>query len=310
MKLVRSTCADQYLQHGCVLAIGNFDGMHLGHQAIVRRMTEKAQDMNLPAVLMTFSPSPQEFFRGRLAVPRLTTVSERYLALENSGVDFMIVLPFNRKLARTDAREFIRRHIVDSLHTRYLLVGDDFRFGADRQGDYRMLAESGKEYGFETERLHTMEADGVRISSTLLRKVLKSGDLQHVERLMGRRFSMVGRVTHGDKRGRQLGFPTLNLPLRRVPPMTGVFAVLADFLDGERKTGVANLGCRPTVGGFRNLLEVHLFGFEREIYGKRTRIEFVKKIRDEMKFDSLDVLKEQIRTDCLQARALFDEQET
>ena len=191
--------------------------MHLGHQAIVRRMTEKARDMSLPAVLMTFFPSPQEFFRGELAAPRLTTVSERYLALRGTGVDSMIVLPFNQQLARTEAGDFIHRYIVGGLHTRYLFVGDDFRFGVDRKGDYRMLAESGGKYGFQTERLRTMEVDGVRISSTLLRKALKAGDLPHAERLMGRRFSMVGRVTHGDKRGRRWGFPTLNLPIRHEP---------------------------------------------------------------------------------------------
>ncbi|MYD75069.1 MAG: bifunctional riboflavin kinase/FAD synthetase [Gammaproteobacteria bacterium] len=305
MKLARSIRESIRPADGCVLTIGNFDGVHRGHREIVRRLVESSREMDLPAILMTFFPSPQEFFRGDAAAARLSSVTSRYLCLTDSGIDTLLALPFNRKLAQTSAEDFILEYIVLGLGTRYLMVGDDFRFGAGRRGDYAMLEKYGGQYGFGVTRCAAVEVDGTRISSTRVRRALEAGDMREAERLLGRRFDIVGKVQHGDRRGRQWGFPTLNLPFRRKPPMTGVFAVRVDLGDTRQHRGVANLGTRPTVDGMRTLLEVHLFDFDEQVYGCRVRVEFVEKIRDECRFGSFDALKAQIARDCETAQGIL-----
>jgi riboflavin kinase/FMN adenylyltransferase len=306
MKLVRTICRDLLPESGCVLTIGNFDGVHLGHQSIVSGLVAKAQAMNLPAVLVTFAPSPQAYFLGEKAAPVLSSITSRYIALHGAGIDTLVALPFNRSLATTTAMEFIKRYIVEGLHTKHLFVGDDFRFGAGRQGSYQMLCDQGQQFGFSVERVDTIYDSSERISSTRIRDALAEGDLPEAARLMGRNYSMTGKVAHGDKRGRQWGFPTLNLPLRKKPALRGVFSVVVHLDDGSRVNGVANLGNRPTVDGLKTLLEVHLFDFSSEIYGRRICVEFIDKIRDEKKFDSFDALKQQIMADCETARASFN----
>ena len=310
MKLIRTIYPDLFPSSGCVLTIGNFDAVHLGHQDIVRRLVDKGQAQGLPAVMITFSPSPQQFFKGEEAGPELTSITARYLLLDNSGLDALIVLPFNKALANTSAEDFIEKYIIQGLHTRYLLIGDDFRFGARRTGNYQMLVEAGQSAGFKVDRIETVSLSDERISSSRVRMALRNGDLDVVSKLIGRPYSMVGRVAHGDKRGRQWGFPTLNLPLRKTPPLRGVFSVVVKFENGDQVNGVANLGNRPTVNGLKTLLEVHLFDFSGEVYSQRVCVEFIQKIRDEQKFDSFDDLKKQIMNDCETARVSLNNLKT
>ncbi|MCY4227733.1 MAG: bifunctional riboflavin kinase/FAD synthetase [Gammaproteobacteria bacterium] len=303
MKLARSIQACGKPEMGCVLTIGNFDGVHRGHREVVRGLVERSRKMGLPAILMTFFPTPQEYFRAEEAAPRLTSLTTRYLYLKDSGIDTLIALPFNRSLAQTSAEDFILEYIVEGLNTRFLMAGHDFRFGSRRRGDYAMLKSFGLDHGFELTRCTTVEEAGGRISSTRIRQALNDGDLKLAERLLGRRYEIIGRVQHGDQRGRRWGFPTLNLPFMHKPPMFGVFAVRVD-IDAQMHEGVANLGARPTVDGERILLEVHLFDFSQEVYGRRVRVEFIQKIRDEQRFDSFDALKQQIAEDCKTAQLI------
>lgn len=291
---------------GCVATIGNFDGVHLGHQAVLGQVTEKAQVLGLEAAVITFEPQPQEYFAPEAAIPRLTRLREKYQALSRFAIDRLLVLPFNRRLAALSARDFIERVLVRGLAVRYLVVGDDFRFGHGREGDFAMLQAAGREHGFQVVNMHTFRIGGERVSSTRIRAALAAGDLGTAECLLGRPYRMSGRVAHGDKRGRSIGFPTANLHLhRRSVPVQGVFAVEVFGLEGEPLPGVANVGNRPTVDGRRTLLEVHLFDFDDDIYGRYVHVDFLHKLRDELRFASLDELKARIGADADQARAFF-----
>ncbi len=306
--LARSLDEITIAHNGCVLTIGNFDAVHIGHQKILRQLVKVGDNLGLPVVVMTFIPSPEEYFRKQQTSARLTTASGRYFALRQHRVDMMLALPFNQTLAQTSAAQFIKQYLVDGLNAKYILIGDDFKFGQARQGDYRLLKAAGQEHGFTVERFETVEDGSGRVSSTRIRALLNEGDLDGAKQLLGRSFSLVGRVIHGDKRGTEWGFPTANLPLNRTLPMRGVFAVtVRDETDGYANAinGVANLGQRPTIGGMKTLLEVHLLGFDKQIYGHRICVEFVKKIRDEAKFDSFDALQRQIFSDCEHAREYF-----
>lgn len=313
MRLFRSIneiiIADIIPDKGCVLTIGNFDAVHIGHQKILQQLVDVGDELGLPVVVMTFAPSPEEYFRQQQAAPRLTTISSRYFALRQHRVDVMLALPFNQMLAQTSAQEFIKRYLVDGLNAKYILIGDDFKFGQGRQGNYPLLRDYGKKYGFKVARFETVKDGGGRVSSTRVRKLLAEGNLDGAKKLLGRPFTMVGRVVHGDKRGREWGFPTANLPINRTLLMSGVFAVtVRDDAVGVRTdaiNGVANLGKRPTIGGMKTVLEVHLFDFNAQIYGHRFCVEFIKKIRDEQKFDSFKALQEQIYRDCESVRKIF-----
>ena len=307
IQLIRSLNKQYFEENGCVITIGNFDGIHIGHQAILRQLLEKAKSLSLPAVVMTFLPSPEEFFRGKCAAPRLSSLSDRLLILDKLNIDAIIVLPFNQKLASTTAEQFVENILLKQLNAKYVLVGDDFKFGANKKGDFQFLKGYADRGQFELSRKQTIADNDARISSTRIRAALFDGELAQAKSMLGRNYSWVGRVIHGDKRGRQWGFPTLNLPVNRVPPFTGVFAVAVEGAGDSKCYGVANLGKRPTVGGLKTLLEVHLFDFSKEIYGNRICVEFVKKIRDEKKFDSFDALKDQIMDDCKIARSFFIE---
>ncbi len=306
MQIIRNLQNLKPRHHGCVATIGNFDGVHLGHQAVLGQLAEKADELDLPLTVVTFEPQPQEVFCSEQAPSRLTRFREKVQALRRYSVDRVLVLHFNKRFSKQSPDEFIQRLLVDGLGVKYLVIGDDFRFGKDRAGDFAMLQAAGRQQGFEVVNMHTFALDGERVSSTRVRAALDKGDLNAAEKLLGRRYRMSGRVAHGDKKGRTIGFPTANIHLHRIStPLRGVFAVELFGVTGEPLPGVANLGTRPTVGGLRTLLEVHLFNFDHDIYGRHVHVDFLLKLRDERRFESFGALKAQILRDAGQARAFF-----
>jgi riboflavin kinase/FMN adenylyltransferase len=306
MQLIRGLHNLHPDRHGCVATIGNFDGMHRGHQAVVDQCRRQARQLGLPLTLVTFEPQPREFFAAVSAPPRLTRLREKLQVIAAHGVERVLCLRFDAQLAQLDAEEFVRRILVDGLHVRYLVVGDDFRFGRQRAGNFATLQQAGARHGFAVADMDSCLVDGQRVSSTRVRDALQQGDMVRAARLLGRAYAMCGRVAHGDKRGRTIGFPTANIYLHRVnSPLAGVFAVEVTGLGGTAVQGVANIGCRPTVDGTRALLEVHLFDFDRDIYGAHVQVNFRHKLREERRFDSLQALHAQIRLDAQQARDFF-----
>lgn len=306
MQIIRGTYNLKPEHHGCVATIGNFDGVHLGHQAVLGQLAEQAEKLCLPLTVVTFEPQPQEYFQPDQAPPRLTRFREKVQALRRYAVDRVVALRFNRAFSQQSPEAFIRHLLVDGLGVKYLVIGDDFRFGKDRAGDFAQLQAAGRRHGFEVVNMHTFVLDGERVSSTRVRSALAAGDLNAAEKLLGRIYRMSGRVAHGDKKGRTIGFPTANIHLHRInTPLRGVFAVQLFGLEGEPLCGVANLGTRPTVGGMKTLLEVHLFDFEGDIYGRHVHVNFLHRLRDERRFDSFDALRAQIQCDVDQARHFF-----
>ncbi len=292
---------------GCVATIGNFDGVHLGHRAVFQRLSAQGRSLGLPATVITFEPQPMEFFAPERAPARLTRLREKLDALQHCGIEQVALLPFGPRLAAMGARDFVRELLVDCLGVRFLLVGDDFRFGHGRQGDYALLEAMGRDHGFAVEDLNTVTHGGERISSTRIREALARGDLGQARHLLGRPYRICGRIGHGDKRGRTIGYPTANINLhRRVSPLRGVYAVMVDGVADRPCPGVANIGTRPTVtGDTRYLLEVHLFGLSSDLYGRHAQVEFRLKLRDEQRFDSFPALKAQIDRDAVAARAFL-----
>lgn len=297
-------------QQGGVVTIGNFDGVHLGHQALLRETVEKARELNVSSLVMTFEPHPFEFFGGEnTTIPRLTRMREKFLALRDCGIDHVLIIPFNHELAGKSASDFVKEYLYQSLRPVHVMVGDDFHFGRKRQGDIHLLTELGQQYGFTASAMPTLEMDGERISSTRVRKVLHDGDHQLVRRLLGRPYTMQGRIRHGEQLGRQWGFPTANIFLHRaMTPLMGIYTVLVHGLADQPLPGAANLGVRPTVNGTRTLLEVHLLDFNQEIYGRYVTVEFCEKLRDEVRYPSIELLKEQIAKDVAVSRHYFQEQ--
>ena len=290
------------------LTIGNFDGVHLGHQAMLAKLRAAAEARGLPACVMTFEPHPREFFAPDQAPVRLTSMREKLELLRQHGVERTHVLRFNFALAQVTAADFIGRILVRGLGVRWLQVGDDFRFGARRAGDLAMLRAQAAQQGYEVEGMATVELDGARVSSTAVRDALAAGNVEKAERLLGRPYSISGRVIGGDRLGRQLGFPTANVQMKHNrPPLTGIFAVRFVRADGRPLQGVASLGVRPTVKaqGSAPVLEVYIFDFKEEIYGELVRVEFLHKFRDEAKYVDLDTLKAQIARDVADTRAYF-----
>jgi riboflavin kinase/FMN adenylyltransferase len=304
--LIRGLHNLRAFHRGCVATIGNFDGVHLGHQAVLNALTGRARAASVPSLVITFEPQPMEFFRPAQAPARLTRLREKLEAIDACGIDRVLLIRFDAGFAGIDATAFIRDVLVEKLGVRHLYVGDDFRFGRDRAGDFAMLRTMGLEHGFGVQSLDTVADEGVRISSTRVREALQEGDLAHAARCLGRRYRICGRVAHGHKRGRTIGFPTMNVALlRRSTPLRGVFAVSVLGLADEPLPGVANIGNRPTLkGDNRFLLEVHLFDFSNEVYGRHVEVDFIERIRDEHKFESFDALRAQIRRDVEQARAI------
>ena len=289
-----------------VLAIGNFDGVHLGHVALMRQLLAASAQFGVAPTVLTFEPHPREFFTPQSAPARLTTLREKLELLAESGVQQAMVCPFNAAFAALSADQFIEQVLVGALRVKHLIVGDDFRFGRGRTGDFSLLQAAGVRYGFSVESMQSVMIEDERVSSSGVRRALAAGDMAHAARLLGRPYVIDGHVAHGDKIGRQLGFATANIRIRHNPlPMTGVFAVEVGGLGEAAMRGVANLGVRPTVGGTRPLLEVHLFDFDRDIYGTHISVRFVHKLRNEQRFPNFDALKAQIAADAAAARAFF-----
>ncbi len=308
MELIRGLHNLRDRHRGCVATIGNFDGVHLGHRKVLAQVKAKAAELGLPSVAIIFEPQPREFFGGEQVPPRLTRFDEKVRLLAAEGVDRVLCLTFNSRLRQMSAVEFIDELLLKGLAVEHFVVGDDFRFGCDRKGDFNMLIEAGTRHGFSVEHTATFMLEADRVSSTRVRQALLDKDFALAERLLGWRYAVTGRVMHGQKLGRQLGVPTANVRMHRYPcPLRGVFAVHA-LLGGERLEGVCNVGVRPTVSGRQPVLEVHLLNYSgEEIYGRLMRVEFLHFIRDERAFDGIDALKTQIETDIDHVRAWFDQ---
>jgi len=290
--------------HSTVLTIGNFDGVHRGHRALLARLTGLAQQAGLPAAVMTFEPNPREFFAPQSAPARLASLREKLQLLAECGVDQAYVCAFNQRFAALGADAFVER-IVRGLGVRHLMIGDDFRFGKGRSGDFALLQQAGKEHGFGVEAMETLVHEGERVSSSAVREALDAGDLEHAERLLGRPYCISGRVIHGQKLGRKLGYATANIQLKRLKaPLSGIFVVTVDGIGARQYEGVASLGVRPTVSASgKPTLEVYIFDFEGDLYRAHLRVNFLHKLRDEAKFDSLDALQSQIARDVADAKA-------
>ena len=293
----------------CALTIGNFDGVHRGHQALLAQVTASARRLGLEAAVMTFEPHPREYFAQRSgdlskAPARIANLRDKLESLENAGVDRVIVEHFNEHFASMSPDEFTQRVLVDGLHVKWLMVGDDFCYGARRAGNVALLAEAGKHYGFEVHSLPAVLHDATRISSSAVRAALAAGDFDATRALLGHPYSMSGHVIHGQKLGRTLGFPTLNLRVVHRPALAGIFVVQVHGLADRPLPAVASLGVRPTVeDAGRMLLEVHIFDWNQPCYGKLVRVEFLTRLRDEEKYIDLPTLTAAIERDAQQARA-------
>jgi riboflavin kinase/FMN adenylyltransferase len=290
---------------GCVLTIGNFDGVHRGHQLLLTQLISKSAELGVPSTLMTLEPAPREFFRGATVPARLTRFREKVTLLERTGLDRIVCLPFNERIASIPAEWLVDDLLHKLLGVKYVVVGDDFRFGKGAAGDYAMLQDAGARLGFEVAHLGTLSLDGVRVSSTRIRECLSVGNFALAEELLGHPYFIMGRVVYGRQLGRTLGVPTANIQLQRYrAALDGVYAVKVIGLERDY-VGVANIGIRPTVDGKEPLLEVHIIDFDRDIYGELITVEFRHKIRDERTFDGLDALKAQIHYDLETAREWF-----
>lgn len=287
---------------GCVVTIGNFDGVHHGHRMLLDHLAAKSRELGVPSLLITFEPTPREYFRGDQVPARLTRFHEKITLLRDTALDRVLCLPFNERTANTTPEWVIDELLKRQLDIRYLVVGDDFRFGKGARGDYDMLKAAGDRLGFGVSHMGTLTYDHDRVSSSRVREILAAGDFELAEKLLGYPYFIMGRVVYGRQIGRTIGVPTANVPLHRYrAALEGVYAVTVSGLEREYG-GVANIGVRPTVQGREPLLEVHLFGFKGDLYGRRLRVVFRHKIREERAFSGLPALKTQIRKDIATAR--------
>ncbi len=306
MELIRGLHNIRPHHRGCVATIGAFDGVHLGHQAVLKRLLEKSRELGLPALVITLEPLPREYFAPKKAPARLMSFREKAKALDVVGIDRLLRINFDKALSEVTAEDFITEIFYRKLAIKYMIVGDDLRFGHERRGDFQLLKRMGKNLGFEVEATNTLTVLNERASSTRIRETLGNADFQLAEKLLGRPYSISGKVVYGKQLGRHLGAPTANLKLNRIKAaMSGVYAVEV-LLDGEMIPGVANVGTRPTIDdGLTAILEVHLLNFSADIYGKHLTVVFREKLREEKKFESLDALKMAIRQDCEHAKQRF-----
>lgn len=305
MELIRGLNNLKASHFGCVLTIGKFDGVHQGHQAVLKNVIEQARRLGLPATVMVFEPHPEEVFTPETAPARISPLAEKYQLLKAQGVDRLLCVRFNAQFAAQSPDEFIEHLLVDKLGVKFLVVGDDFRFGKGRQGDFARLEQAGQRFDFEVVSTQSYRMEDCRISSTAVREALAEGNFSLANTMLGRSFFISGRVIHGEKKGRTIGFPTANVLLNRCQtPITGVFAVKLN-IDGTLYTGVANIGSRPTVNGQRKQLEVHIFDFTGSIYGQHITVVPVARIRDEKRFSSLEALREQIALDVAKAKHIL-----
>ena len=312
LQIIRGVHNCRKIHQNGVLTIGNFDGLHLGHQKILEQLRIEAERHNTHSCLMTFEPLPREYFaRGKPTATRLMSRSEkvRVLSTIDAGIrpDYLLFLRFDQSLANMSAKQFIETILVDKLKVRSVIIGDDFRFGCDRKGDFSLLQKYGKKYQFSVIKMDSHCIKNERVSSSLIRDALTNDALTKADKMLGRAYTICGHINHGDKRGRTIGFPTANIHLQRTEtPLSGVYSVTMHSKKFGDVAGIANLGRRPTVGGERVQLEVHLFDFDQSIYGMHVCISFQHKIRDEVKFESFDDLKQQIKIDCEKAKRLLE----
>lgn len=307
MKLIRSLHNLKPASVPRIVTIGTFDGVHIGHQALIKEAIIAANKMGGEAMVLTFEPHPAEYFSGdRVLVPRLTRFREKAAALLLYHPDSALFLEFNQLVAEKSPSEFVSDILVSAMGAQHVIVGEDFRFGAKRAGNVATLAELGQAFGFSVQVMKDVMYDGQRISSTRVREALMAGDLVLAERLLGRPYGMQGRVRHGNQLGRTLGFPTANIFVHRaLSPVNGIYAVTVKGLSDRPLLGAAYVGTRPTVDGVKTLLEVHLLDFNQDIYGAYVDVTFCQKLRDDERFFSLDELKRQIARDVENARAYF-----
>jgi len=306
MEFVRGLHNLRVRHRGCVATIGVFDGLHVGHQAMLRGVLKHARAHSLPATVVSFEPTPREYFAGERAPARLSKLREKFEALAAFGMDRFVCLRFDAHMRAVSPTRFIDEVLVRGLAVRHLVVGHDFRFARDREGTVDTLREAGRRHGFSVEKIEPFLVDGERVSSSLVRSALAAGDLVRAALLLGRPYRMSGRVVEGEKLGRRLGFPTANLRLHRtVVPLWGVFAVRVHGIETTPLDGVASLGTRPSVNGREPLLEVHVFGFEGKLYGRHLAVDFIARLREERWFPTLDALVEQMRNDAAAARRIL-----
>lgn len=305
MKLIRGITSLSVTAEPCVATIGNFDGVHLGHQMVISTLVAEARRRGVNSTVITFDPLAREYFAPDASL-RVQTVEQRLADLTALGVEQVLLIDFNQEFASYPPEQFIQEILVDGLRVKSLSIGDDFRFGHQRAGDFALLRDAGQRFGFSVNAHDTFRFDGERVSSGRLRDAIKQGDFSGAADLLGHSYTIVGTVCRGDQRGREIDFPTANILLdSKRFAVHGVYAVIARLTDGRGLYGVANVGQRPTVGGVENRLEVHLFDFNQDIYGQELAVEFVQKIRDEKKFESFSTLREQINLDAQFARSIF-----
>jgi riboflavin kinase/FMN adenylyltransferase len=307
-RLFRDVDGGALFPHGSVVCIGAFDGLHLGHRALVRHAVARARDLSVPAVALSFEPLPREFFSRDLPPPRLTLARGKYQGLRVLGADSVGLLRFDAHLSAMSAEEFVRKLLIGRLGAREIWIGPDFRFGHRRGGDLPLLRNMGRELGFAADEIEPVLLQGERISSTRIREALRSGDFTDAARLLGRAYSIGGRVVRGKQLGRTLGFPTANLRFPKAPALSGIYATWVHGVGASPHASVSSFGTRPTVDGVEPLLEAHLFDFDGDLYGRHIEVEFVAKLRDEIKFPDLSSLTEQMQRDAETARRLLSEQ--
>ncbi len=288
------------------VTIGNFDGIHLGHQQVLQQLKTIADKSTLCSAVIIFEPQPIEFFAPDKAPKRLARFREKIAYLKSQEIDYLLCLKFDQPFSELSAEQFVRDLLVNRMSTRHLVIGDDFRFGKKRSGDFESLLSYGKQYGFEVDNTETLLFDGVRVSSTRIRERIQNDDFTLAAALLGRPYSLSGKVSHGQKLGRQLGFPTINIKMgSKTLIVKGIFAVMVKGIDNRVLRGVASLGTRPTVNGVDSILEVYILDFDQDVYGYSVEVDFLHKIRDEKKFDSLEELKVNIEQDIVLAKQYF-----
>lgn len=303
MKIIRHLADLNAGQHQSVVAIGNFDGVHIGHQSVIKQLRQHADQLKLPAVVLTFEPLPLEHFSPRSAPARLTSFRQKIELLDQMSVDKVLCLRFGESLASLSAHSFVKDLLVDGLGAKRIIAGADFQFGQNREGNLTLLKYAGTMYGFDVIPADTFRYNDVRVSSSLVRGYLALGDFGQANTLLGRPYQICGKVIHGDKRGRDLGFPTANIALKRKnTPLSGVYVVRVHGLDNAIYDGVASIGTRPVFNGVRMLLETYIFEFDQQIYGRRICVEFLKHLRDERDFVTVEALCEQMHKDEKRAR--------
>jgi len=307
MKLIRGLYNLTQPLSASAVTIGNFDGVHRGHQQVIRQLKRVAQQTSLPTVVIIFEPQPIEYFAPDKAPKRLARFREKIAYLNAQQIDYLLCLRFDEELASQSAEAFVQQILLQSLNTRHLVIGDDFHFGKNRQGNFQFLQQHSKRFGFKVDETETLLLDGERVSSTRVRESIRQDDFDKAAELLGRPYSLSGRVAHGKKLGRELGFPTINIKMGdKTLIVKGIFAVIVKGIDNRALQGVASIGTRPTVNGVDTVLEVYILDFDQDVYGYSVVVEFLHKIRDEEKFDSLAELTTWIAQDTEKAKAFFN----